>query len=121
MTTNRVIAASGYRICAVDGCEKAVALSSRHHKCKAHRPSGNARRPVPMAAPAAKASLPPGKVRRHLKPITPRGCGVAAPFSEAAQDQQDRDIPKGHRSRWSDEQNKWIDDGPWTSPLSAAQ
>jgi hypothetical protein len=120
MTTNRVIAAPGYRICAEDGCEKPVALSSRHHKCKAHRPSGNARRPVPMATPAAKASLPPGTVRRHLKPITPKGCLFSA-FSEAAEAQRDRDIPEGHRSRWSDEQNKWIDDGPWTSPLSAAK
>jgi hypothetical protein len=114
MTTNRVVAAPGYRICAADGCEKPVALSSRHHKCKAHRPSGNSRRPVVMATPTAKSPLPPGAVRVHLKPHTPRGY-VGAPFTDEAEAQKERDIPEGHRSRWSDEQNKWIDDGPWTS------
>jgi hypothetical protein len=61
-------------------------------------------RMTPAERKAKEAAAP--KPRRYLKEITKPGSTHAA-FSDEAQDQMERDFPRGG-AVWSEEQGKWI-------------
>jgi hypothetical protein len=61
-----------------------------------------AQRKAKEAAAVAAAPTP----RRHVKPVTVPG-GVYEAFSDAAQEQLDRDFPRGG-GVWDETQGKWV-------------